>query len=175
MTEADRIARYETAIAALWQADGAHDIGHLRRVWRMARLIAMDEPGADGEILLAAAYFHDAVNLPKDSPDRARASTLSADLAVKVLPDLGFPAEKLPALHHAIAAHSFSARIPCETLEARILQDADRLEAWGAIGLEVKLFGLVDTMNTDTGRAIARERAEWMESFRTRLLSEIGA
>ena len=212
MTEADRIARYETAIAALWQADGAHDIGHLRRVWRMARLIAMDEPGADGEILLAAAYFHDAVNLPKDSPDRARASTLSADLAVKVLPDLGFPAEKLPALHHAIAAHSFSARIPCETPEARILQDADRLEALGAIGLvrmflvsgalggagfdaadpmalhrplddkayaldhlEVKLFGLVDTMNTDTGRAIARERAEWMESFRTRLLSEIGA
>lgn len=212
MTEAQRIAAYESAIATLWQADAAHDIGHLRRVWRMARLIAMDEAGADPEILLAAAYFHDAVNLPKDSPDRARASTLSADLAVKVLPGLGFPVAKLPALHHAIAAHSFSARIPCETVDARILQDADRLEALGAIGLvrmflvsgalggagfdavdpmamhrplddkafaldhlEVKLFGLVDTMNTATGRAIATERADWMASFRTRLLSEIGA
>ena len=212
MTQAHRIAAYESAIAALWQADGAHDLGHLRRVWRMARLIAMDEPGADGDILLAAAYFHDAVNLPKDSPDRARASTLSADLAVKVLPDLGFPPAKLPALHNAIAAHSFSARIPCDTIEARILQDADRLEALGAIGLvrmflvsgalggsgfdsidplamhralddrayaldhlEVKLFGLVETMNTATGRAIAAERADWMASFRTRLLAEIGA
>jgi uncharacterized protein len=212
VTEAQRIAVYESAIAALWQADAAHDLGHLRRVWHMVRLIAMDETEADAEILLAAAYFHDAVNLPKDSPDRARASTLSADLAVKVLPELGFPAAKLPALHHAISAHSFSAQIPCETVEARILQDADRLEALGAIGLvrmflvsgalggagfdaadpmamnrplddrayaldhlEVKLFGLVDTMKTATGRAIAAERADWMASFRTRLLSEIGA
>ena len=55
VTEAQRIAAYESAIATLWQADAAHDIGHLRRVWRMARLIAMDEPSADGEILLAAA------------------------------------------------------------------------------------------------------------------------
>jgi uncharacterized protein len=208
----DTAKHYEAAVARLWQADGAHDMGHLRRVWRMARLIALDEPGADMDVLLAAAYFHDIVNVPKDSPDRARASVLSADLAVTVLPDLGFPQAKLPALHHAIAAHSFSARIPCETLEARILQDADRLEALGAIGLvrmflvsgalggagfdsddpmalhrplddrafaldhlQVKLFGLVETMNTATGRAIAAERAEWMESFRTRLLSEIGA
>ena len=124
---------------------------------------------------------------------------------------MGFPDAKLPAVHHAIAAHSFSARIAPETVEARILQDADRLEALGAIGiarmfavtgqvggglfdpedpmalrrplddrrfaldhLEVKLFGLVETMQTATGRAIAAERAEWMASFRTRLLSEIG-
>lgn len=206
----DRIAAYEAAITRLWQADGAHDLGHLRRVWRTARHIAEAEGGADTEVLAAAAYFHDAVNLPKDSPDRARASTLSADLAVRVLPDLGFPARKLDALHHAIAAHSFSARIPCRTPEARILQDADRLEALGAIGLvrmflvsgalggagfdaedpmalhrplddrafaldhlEVKLFGLVETMNSETGRAMAAERAEWMASFRTRLLHEI--
>lgn len=208
----DRSAAYEAAITRIWQSDAAHDLGHLRRVWRMSRQIALDEAGADLEILQAAAYFHDAVNLPKNSPDRARASTLSADLAVRVLPDLGFPALKLPALHHAIAAHSFSANIPCTTIEAKILQDADRLEALGAIGLvrtflvsgamggagfdaddpmaltrplddkayaldhlETKLFGLVERMNTATGRAMAAERAEWMGSFRTRLLSEIGA
>lgn len=203
---------YESAIARLWVADGAHDMGHLRRVWKSCQDIALDEEGADLQVLCAAAYFHDAVNLTKDSPDRARASVLSADLAVRELPALGFPEAKLDAVHHAIAAHSFSARIPCETLEARILQDADRLEALGAIGLvrmflvsgalggagfdaadplamnrplddrafaldhlEVKLFGLVGTMNTRTGRAIAAERAEWMESFRSRLLREIGA
>jgi uncharacterized protein len=171
----------------------------------------MDEPGADADVLAAAAYFHDAVNLPKDSPDREQASRLSADLAVRELAAMGFAAGKLPAVHHAIAAHSFSARIAPETAEARILQDADRLEALGAIGLarmflvtgqmggglfdpvdpmalerplddrrfaldhlEVKLFGLVETMQTATGRAIAAERAEWIHSFRTRLLSEIG-
>jgi uncharacterized protein len=197
----------------LWAGatDGAHDLGHLDRVWKSCRLIAMDEPGADADVLAAAAYFHDAVNLPKDSPDREQASRLSADLAVRELAAMGFAAGKLPAVHHAIAAHSFSARIVPETAEARILQDADRLEALGAIGLarmflvtgqmggglfdpvdpmalerplddrrfaldhlEVKLFGLVETMQTATGRAIAAERAEWMHSFRTRLLSEIG-
>lgn len=205
--------RARARIAELWAGatDGAHDLGHLDRVWKSCRLIAMDEPGADADVLAAAAYFHDAVNLPKDSPDRAQASRLSADLAVRELAAMGFDAGQLPAVHHAIAAHSFSARIAPETVEARILQDADRLEALGAIGLarmfmvtgqmggglfdpadpmalhrplddrrfaldhlEVKLFGLVDTMQTATGRAIAAERAEWVHSFRTRLLSEIG-
>jgi uncharacterized protein len=205
--------RARARIAELWDGatDGAHDLGHLDRVWKSCRLIAMDEPGADADVLAAAAYFHDAVNLPKDSPDRAQASRLSADLGLRELAAMGFDAGKLPAVHHAIAAHSFSARITPETVEARILQDADRLEALGAIGLarmfmvtgqmggglfdaadpmalhrplddrrfaldhlEVKLFGLVDTMQTATGRAIAAERAEWMHSFRTRLLSEIG-
>ena len=211
--------RARARIAELWAGatDGAHDLAHLDRVWKSCRLIAMDEPGADADVLAAAAYFHDAVNLPKDSPDRAQARACAQalcsapDLAVRELAAMGFAAGKLPAVHHAIAAHSFSARIAPETVEARILQDADRLEALGAIGLarmfmvtgqmggglfdaadpmalhrplddrrfaldhlEVKLFGLVETMQTATGRAIAAERAEWMHSFRTRLLSEIG-
>lgn len=199
-------------IAALWadETDGAHDLGHLDRVWKSCRLIAMDE-AADPDILAAAAYFHDAVNLPKNSPDRAQASRLSAELAVRELAAMGFPEPKLAGLHHAILAHSFSANIPPETTEARILQDADRLEALGAIGLarmflisgqmgggmfdaadpmalnrplddkrfaldhiQVKLARIAETMQTATGRAIAAERLEWMESFRTRLLSEIG-
>lgn len=191
--------------------DGAHDLGHLRRVWRQARVIAMDEPDADLHVVQVACFLHDLVNLPKAHPDRASASRLSADAAVAWLGALGFPSEKLAAVHHAIAAHSFSARIAPQTPEARILQDADRLEALGAIGiarmfhvagatggalfddadpmalgralddrafaldhLQVKLFGLAETMQTATGRAIAAERAEWMASFRTRLLTEIG-
>lgn len=205
--------RARARMAALWEgaSDGAHDLGHLDRVWKSCRLIALDEPGADADVLAAAAYFHDAVNLPKDSPDRAQASRLSADLAVRELAAMEFDAGRMAAVHHAIAAHSFSAGIAPETVEARILQDADRLEALGAIGLarmfliagqmggalfhaadplameralddrryaldhlEVKLFPVAATMQTETGRRMAEERAEWMESFRTRLLHEIG-
>ena len=206
-------SRYEAEVIRQWSAhpaDGAHDLGHLRRVWARAKLIAMDEP-CDLEILLAACMFHDLVNLPKSHPERARASTLSAEAACHFLRLDGFPDDKLSAVGHAIAAHSFSANITPMTPEARVLQDADRLEALGAIGIarmfhvsgamggglfdaedpmalnrprndrayaldhiETKLLKLVDTMQTAPGRAMAVERADWMLSFRTRLLFEIG-
>jgi len=204
-------SRCEAHVVSRGEMDGAHDLGHLRRVWRQAQVIARAEGGADATVLCVAAFLHDLVNLPKSHPDRASASRRSADAAVEWLADQGFSVAKLPSVHHAIAAHSFSARIPPTTPEARILQDADRLEALGAIGLarmfhvagaggkalfdagdpmaldrplddrafaldhlQVKLFGLVETMQTATGRALAEERAEWMASFRTRLLTEIG-
>ena len=216
MTPADlsaRQARYEAEVARQWAAhpaDGAHDLGHLRRVWARAQVIAMDEP-CDAEVLLPACIFHDLVNLPKSHPDRARASSLSAEAACHFLRGDDFPAGKLSAVGHAIAAHSFSAAIAPVTPEARVLQDADRLEALGAIGLarmfhvagamggglfdsadpmalrrplddrafaldhiETKLMKIVETMQTAPGRAMAEERADWLLSFRTRLLSEIG-
>ena len=114
--------------------DSAHDLAHVQRVVRMAQRIAADE-GGDLSIILPAAWLHDLVNLPKNHPDRAKASVLAADLAVKELEAIGYEAEKLPAIHHAIAAHSFSAGIPAETLEAKIVQDADRLDSLGAIGM----------------------------------------
>ena len=204
---------YEAALAVLWQgqSDAAHDLAHLRRVWGNCQKIARAEGGADMQVLMAGAYLHDLVNLPKDAPNRREASRLSAEAAVAWLRGTDFPAAKLEAVAHAIAAHSFSAGIAPETHEARILQDADRLEALGAIGLarlfavagqmgaqlydpadplaqrralddkafaldhlEVKLFPLVETMQTATGREIAGERAEWVAAFRSRLLREIG-
>lgn len=113
------------------QDDPAHDIGHIRRVVANARAIALAE-GGDMGVITAAAWLHDIVNLPKDHPDRARASALSADRAVAALDGYGLD---LDAVHHAIAAHSFSANITPRTLEAEIVQDADRLDALGAIGL----------------------------------------
>ena len=114
--------------------DASHDIGHFRRVWRNVEAIQAVE-GGDLEILVAAAWLHDLVNPPKDSPDRKRASQLSAEAAAPALRDLGFPEAKVAPVQHAILTHSFSAGIPPETREAMILQDADRLDAIGAIGV----------------------------------------
>ncbi|MGM0422909.1 MAG: HD domain-containing protein [Pseudomonadota bacterium] len=129
-----------------WQAhgdesDGSHDLGHFRRVYKLSLEIAQGEGGmADPLILLAGAYFHDVVNPPKDSPLRSQASQLSADKAAEILTDMNFPADKIAPVGHVIAAHSFSAGIPTETIEARILQDADRMEALGALGIARNMY-----------------------------------
>jgi uncharacterized protein len=118
--------------------DGSHDLGHFSRVWKTAVYINNMEGGpADELVLLAAAYFHDLVALPKNHPERGRSSFLSAEKTAVLLaadfPD--FPAEKIAGVAHAIHAHSFSAGVVPETVEAKILQDADRMEALGAIGV----------------------------------------
>jgi uncharacterized protein len=60
---------------------------------------------------------------------------LAATVAGDFLQGEGFPPAYIPAICHAIEAHSFSAGIPAETLEAKVVQDADRLDAIGAIGI----------------------------------------
>lgn len=117
------------------QQDPAHDLSHLDRVWINAQTIADSLDTIDRHVLLGAAYLHDLVNLPKDAPNRHMASTLSANAAVPILRDLGFSPAKITATEHAIISHSFSAAIPPETIEAKILRDADRLDALGAIGI----------------------------------------
>ena len=116
--------------------DGAHDIAHFRRVWKTSMALNREEgEQANPLILLAAAYLHDIVSLPKDHPQRHLSSQLAAKQALVILDELTFPASLIPAVCHAIEAHSFSANIPAQTLEARLIQDADRMEALGAIGL----------------------------------------
>jgi len=121
------------------QDDGAHDLNHLQRVWRVAQTLLDSHPEADALIVLTACYLHDLVNLPKNHPERAQASRLAAREARHQLAQADFPADKLDAVAHAIEAHSFSAGITPTTLEARIVQDADRLDALGAVGL-ARLF-----------------------------------
>jgi uncharacterized protein len=119
--------------------DGAHDIAHLDRVWNVAQSIMAEHQEADPMIVVAACYLHDIVNLPKNHPDRAQASTLAAQLASTKLKGIGFPEEKLAEVSHAIAAHSYSAGISPISMEAKIVQDADRLDALGAVGM-ARLF-----------------------------------
>ena len=114
--------------------DAAHDREHIRRVVSTARRLAAAE-GADLAVVVPAAWLHDCVVVPKDSPQRSQASTLAARAAGDFLHGVGYPEVHLPAIEHAIAAHSFSAAIQPRTIEARVVQDADRLDAIGAIGV----------------------------------------
>jgi uncharacterized protein len=201
-------------------ADPAHGLEHVQRVVRNACLIAknlVDSSGSTGsrevdfEVLLPAAWFHDCVYVLKNSAQRSEASRLAADRTVVLLTEIGYSAAKLPAIAHAIESHSFSARIPCQSLEAQVLQDADRLEALGAIGLArclmtggsmgqrlyhpedpfptarelrddqqsvdhffAKLLKLPSTMQTESGKQIARERAGYLVVFLEQLAQEIG-
>ncbi|WP_394787175.1 HD domain-containing protein [Rhodoferax sp.] len=132
--------------------DSAHDLNHLNRVWVTATALLSTHPDADQLVVMAACYLHDLVNLPKDHVDRKNASRLSAQQAKAQLSELGFPQEKLTGVVHAIEAHSYSAQICPETIEARIVQDADRLDALGAVGL-ARMFHIGGQL----GRFLAHE------------------
>ncbi|MNE39244.1 putative hydrolase [compost metagenome] len=116
--------------------DTAHDISHFRRVWLTAQRIMTGQP-VDPLVILTACYFHDIVSLPKNHPERGQSSRLAARKTGQILHDdfPDFPQAIIPAVQHAIEAHSFSAGIAPQSLEAKVVQDADRLEALGAIGL----------------------------------------
>jgi uncharacterized protein len=116
--------------------DASHDLGHFRRVYYTAKNIACDETvPVDLLIILAAAYFHDIVSFPKDHPDSSKSSYFASIKAQQILQELNFPQEKITPVCHAIKTHSFSAGLQPETIEAKIVQDADRMEALGALGI----------------------------------------
>ncbi|WP_414704880.1 HD domain-containing protein [Pseudoalteromonas prydzensis] len=121
-------------IMSLVSADVAHDITHIERVVRVAKQLCVAEQ-ADMNIVLPAAWLHDCVAVAKNHPDRARASTMAADKAITFLTTIDYDPQFFKAIHHAIAAHSFSANIAIEGVEAQIVQDADRMDALGAIGV----------------------------------------
>jgi uncharacterized protein len=114
--------------------DVAHDLDHIQRVVANAKALLQAEH-ADARVVIPAAWLHDCVAVPKNSPDCPRASALAAEEATRLLSSWGYDDLPFGEIAHAIEAHSFSARIEPETLEARVLQDADRLDALGAIGL----------------------------------------
>lgn len=119
---------------ALDARDGAHDEAHLLRVWRNVEKIVGGE-GGDKEILLAATLLHDCIWIDKGSPKRSMASRLAAAKAHEILSGLSWESDRIRQVCHAIEAHSFSAGITPVSLEAKIIQDADRLDSLGFIGV----------------------------------------
>ncbi len=125
---------FETFLQGQMAHDAAHDMAHIHRVVHNARRFAQAE-GAALAIVIPAAWLHDCVVVPKDSPQRPYASQMAADTAVTFLRAYDYPGQYLDGIAHAIAAHSFSAGISPTTIEAKVVQDADRVDALGAIGI----------------------------------------
>ena len=114
--------------------DPAHDWPHIGRVAATAKKLAAKQ-NVNLECILAAVYCHDIVNLPKNHPDRSRASELAADKAEPMLMEVGFTKEEIAITRSAIIEHSFSRGLKPSNLESAIVQDSDRLDSLGAIGI----------------------------------------
>lgn len=115
-------------------ADAAHDLSHVKRVVKNCFYLT-DIENANPIVTVASAWLHDCVAVAKDSPLRSQGSRLAAAAATVFLSEISYPEELLPEVYHAIEAHSFTADIPPRSLEAQVVQDADRLDSLGAIGI----------------------------------------
>ncbi|WP_202319777.1 HD domain-containing protein [Archaeoglobus neptunius] len=163
----------------------SHDEGHVERVMKLAEFIARRE-GADLEVVLTAARLHD---IARDAENHAVESAKKAREILK-----GRDYKFVSSVVHAIEAHSFSSGIEPRTLEAKVLSDADKLDAMGAIGVaraflysgergrsihdtlkhfEEKLLRLKDQLYTDTAREIAEDRHRFLELFYARIKREL--
>ena len=176
-----------------FEREGTHGFSHVERVFNLCIHIGKEE-GADLEVLALASLLHD-VARPLESAGKVEDHAAEgARIARHFLRSLGYPEEKVEAVAHAIEAHRFSRGPEPETLEARILSDADKLDAIGAVGIarvfmysgehgrsiedslahfEEKILKLRDLMYTETAKRIAGERHRFTVEFIERIRREM--
>lgn len=191
---ADRIAEVTEAAIAYTENlfrdnSGGHDAGHTMRVYRNAMHIAGQENGCDRMIVALAALLHDA-------DDHKLFDTKDNENARNFLQSQGVSKEQTDRICNVINSVSFSknrGKVP-DTIEGMIVQDADRLDAMGAIGIARtfayggehgrpleqsvqhfydKLLLLKDEMNTETAKEIAKQRHVFLENYLAELRKEI--
>ncbi|MDH3352886.1 MAG: HD domain-containing protein [Nanoarchaeota archaeon] len=131
--------RLREKVLPYFEAGNGHGFDHVDRVYRLALKISEGE-GADMDIVRAAVLLHDVARskekeVPSNEPgirDICHAKE-GAKMATGILRSVNFPEEKIKPVAHAILVHRYSDNIKAETREAEILQDADRLDALGAM------------------------------------------
>jgi len=187
------IGRTREYVRHFFERDGTHGFSHVERVFNLCLHIGKEE-GADLEVLALASLLHD-VARPLESSGKVEDHAVEgARIARHFLRSLGYPEEKVEAVAHAIEAHRFSRGPEPETLEAKILSDADKLDAIGAIGVarvfmysgehgrsiedslrhfEEKILKLKGLMYTKTARGIADGRHRFTVEFIERIMREI--
>ncbi|WP_051330831.1 HD domain-containing protein [Aneurinibacillus terranovensis] len=114
--------------------DPAHDFLHVQRVYNHAKLLLQTEQ-ADEDVVLVSVLLHELFNYPKGHPESHLSGDVCAERAEVVLHEQGFPAEKIPHVLDCIRNHSFSKGVMPATIEGKLVQDADRLDSLGAIGI----------------------------------------
>ena len=174
--------------------DPVHGYPHVVRVAELALKISRLVGGVDEEVVLAAALVHD-IGRPLETERGKHHAAIGAELAPEILRKAGFPEGKIPRVVEAVLAHSFSLGAEADSLEAKILSDADKLDAIGAVGVarafiegdrrgrgfegtlrhfEEKLLRLKDLMYTEPARRMAEERHRFMLAFLEEFLKETG-
>ncbi len=121
-------------VKEIMDSDSAHDFEHVMRVYKNAQKICTLE-NANEKLILSAALLHDIVSYPKSDKRSKLSSIQSAKKSEQILKKYDFSKEEISIISDAIRDHSFSQNTTPRTLEGKILQDADRLDALGAIGI----------------------------------------
>ena len=171
-------------VRTVLQGSGSHGFDHTARVVRLCEVIGASE-GADMAVLIPAALFHD-IARPLEEETGVPHEEEGARMAETLLRSIHYPEDHIPGIIHAIRAHRYSVGIAPETLEARVLVDADNLDAMGAVGIartflqagergggildaidhiREKLLNLKSRMYTESARSIAEERHAFLTTF----------
>ncbi len=178
------------------EKDDIHGYPHVIRVYDLCLKIGK-ELSANLLVLKLAALFHDIgrVGEPKSFNNKKNHAEISAEIVSDFLLSKNFDIsnEDIENIIHSIKAHSFSNKIIPKTLEAKILSDADKLDALGAIGIyrtigftvknhggieqvishmEEKILVLKDQLLLDISKRIAKERQKIILDFYKRIKSE---
>ena len=128
------IERLKKEVKQIMKNDPAHDFDHILRDLKNANYLSKKE-GADTKIVSSAVLLHDLVHYPKSEKRSKSSATKSAILAQKILKKYNFSKNEIAIVADAIETHSYSKGKTPKSLEGKILQDADRLDAIGAIGI----------------------------------------
>ena len=124
----------KTDIKKIMHNDPAHDFDHIMRVYKNAQQIIKKEK-VNETLVLSAVLLHDVVSFPKSDKRSKNSSIESAKKAKTILKKYDFTSDEITIVCDAISEHSFSQKKIPKTIEGKILQDADRLDALGAIGI----------------------------------------
>jgi uncharacterized protein len=181
----------ENLVRKLYPEDMVHGLDHVLRVRDIALKIAeaIPEP-VDREVLEVAALLHDIGRVSRDKDHAKR----SAEIAYIILKLACFPEDKVGKVVEAIQSHSFSEGVKPMSIEAKILSDADKLDALGVIGIARvfafsgsrgrslkesiqhfydKILQLPNLLFTDIAKSIAIKRIDVVKKFLEDLEKEI--
>ena len=174
--------------------DDVHGIPHTLRVLKIALDIACRvKARVDTDILVVATLLHD-IGRSIENMENIHHALLSARIAEQELKKLKLDEWKITRIVEAIKAHSFSLNYPAKTIEAKILSDADKIDAIGAIGIarafiesarrgrnisgtithfHEKLVNLINLLYLEESKEIALERHNFMVQFFEKLSKEM--
>ncbi len=128
------LKKLENEVKEKMENDSAHDFEHINRVYNNAKKLAIKEK-ANTKLVLSAVLLHDIVSYPKSDPRSKTSSVKSSQEAKNFLKNYSFTNDEIKIITDAIKDHSFSRKKTPKTLVGKILQDADRLDAIGAVGI----------------------------------------